>query len=112
MRSKSLRLVGANIIGTVLNRVKAGPAYQYYPSFAASRPALEGPTTSSTVRALNSGSASPAQPGKSPTQSAGGAFGKSQPAAPMSNSGNEASPSATTVLDTLSSDASAHPVRR
>ncbi|MBK9944947.1 MAG: polysaccharide biosynthesis tyrosine autokinase [Kouleothrix sp.] len=102
---ESLRLVGANIIGTVLNRVKAGPAYQYYPSFAASRPALEGPTTSSTVRALNSGSASPAQPGKSPTQSAGGALGKSQPAAPMSNSGNEASPSATAVLDTLSSDA-------
>ncbi|MEP7187882.1 MAG: polysaccharide biosynthesis tyrosine autokinase, partial [Roseiflexaceae bacterium] len=29
---ESLRLVGARIIGTVLNRVKAGPAYFYYPT--------------------------------------------------------------------------------
>jgi len=38
---ESLRLVGARIIGTVLNRVKAGPAYFYYPTFGANRPMLE-----------------------------------------------------------------------
>jgi succinoglycan biosynthesis transport protein ExoP len=37
---ESLRLVGAHLIGTVLNRVKAGPAYSYYPAHAAKRPAL------------------------------------------------------------------------
>lgn len=105
---ESLRLVGANIIGTVLNRVKAGPAYQYYPSFAASRPALEGPTTANPVRALNSGSAStsPAQPGKSSTQSAGGALGKSQPAAPTSNNTN--AKNATVVLDAMTPDTKAN----
>jgi hypothetical protein len=39
---ESLRLVGARIIGTVMNRVKAGPAYFYYPTYAANRVALEG----------------------------------------------------------------------
>lgn len=39
---ESLRLVGARIIGTVLNRVKAGPAYFYYPTYAANRIALDG----------------------------------------------------------------------
>jgi capsular exopolysaccharide synthesis family protein len=38
---ESLRLVGARIIGTVLNRVKAGPAYFYYPTYAANRVALD-----------------------------------------------------------------------
>ncbi|HNP84563.1 MAG TPA: polysaccharide biosynthesis tyrosine autokinase [Kouleothrix sp.] len=101
---ESLRLVGANIIGTVLNRVKAGPAYQYYPTFAASRPALEGPTASAPVRALNSGSPSTgsAQSNKPSTQSTGGALGKSEPAAPMANSTNTAAPSATVVLDPVS----------
>jgi capsular exopolysaccharide synthesis family protein len=53
---ESLRLVGAHLIGAVLNRVKAGPAYSYYPAHvtkrtalalaapAAARPALEGPS--------------------------------------------------------------------
>lgn len=101
---ESLRLVGANIIGTVLNRVKAGPAYQYYPTFAASRPALEGPTASAPVRALNSGSPSTgsAQPNKPSTQSTGGALGKSEPAAPMANSTNPTAPNATVVLDPVS----------
>jgi non-specific protein-tyrosine kinase len=31
---ESLRLVGAHLIGTVLNRVKSGPAYSYYPAHA------------------------------------------------------------------------------
>jgi capsular exopolysaccharide synthesis family protein len=39
---ESLRLVGARIIGTVMNRVKAGPAYFYYPTYAANRVALQG----------------------------------------------------------------------
>ncbi|MFN8505840.1 polysaccharide biosynthesis tyrosine autokinase, partial [Kouleothrix sp.] len=104
---ESLRLVGANIIGTVLNRVKAGPAYQYYPSFAASRPALEGPTATNPVRALNSGSASStsAQAGKSSTQSTGGALGKSQPAAPTAS--NTSAKNATVVLDAMTPDAPA-----
>jgi len=38
---ESLRLVGARIIGTVLNRVKGGPAYLYYPTYAANRVALD-----------------------------------------------------------------------
>jgi non-specific protein-tyrosine kinase len=101
---ESLRLVGANIIGAVLNRVKAGPAYQYYPSFAASRPALEGPTSSTPVRALNSGTpSSTAQAGKPSTQSTGGAVGKSQPAAPTSNNTSASAPNATVVLDAVSS---------
>jgi len=37
---ESLRLVGAHLIGTVLNRVKAGPAYSYYPAHVAKRSAL------------------------------------------------------------------------
>jgi non-specific protein-tyrosine kinase len=51
---ESLRLVGARIIGTVLNRVKAGPAYLYYPTFAAKRMELEGPrlTSGPSVPAL------------------------------------------------------------
>jgi non-specific protein-tyrosine kinase len=55
---ESLRLVGARIIGTVLNRVKAGPAYLYYPTFAAKRLALEGPSITNSGRsfpALGSG---------------------------------------------------------
>jgi non-specific protein-tyrosine kinase len=55
---ESLRLVGARIIGTVLNRVKAGPAYLYYPTFAAKRLALEGPSivgSGAAVPALSSG---------------------------------------------------------
>ena len=36
---ESLRLVGAHLIGAVLNRVKAGPAYSYYPAHVR-RPAL------------------------------------------------------------------------
>ena len=101
---ESLRLVGANIIGTVLNRVKAGPAYQYYPTFAASRPALEGPTTTSTVRALNSGTSSTAatQAAKPSAQPAGGGLGKSQPAAPTSSNTNASAPNATVVLDAVS----------
>jgi capsular exopolysaccharide synthesis family protein len=51
---ESLRLVGARVIGTVLNRVKAGPAYFYYPTYAANRGAI---TSSSTVAALSSGPA-------------------------------------------------------
>jgi non-specific protein-tyrosine kinase len=51
---ESLRLVGARIIGTVLNRVKAGPAYFYYPTYAANRVALEG---SGSAPALSAGPA-------------------------------------------------------
>lgn len=35
---ESLRLVGANLVGAVLNRVKAGPAYNYYPLYAGQQP--------------------------------------------------------------------------
>jgi hypothetical protein len=48
---ESLRLVGARIIGTVLNRVKAGPAYFYYPTYAANRLALEGTNSVATISA-------------------------------------------------------------
>jgi hypothetical protein len=52
---ESLRLVGAHLIGTVLNRVKAGPAYSYYPAHVTKQlapalaaspaaPALHGPS--------------------------------------------------------------------
>lgn len=41
---ESLSLVGARLIGAVLNRVKAGPAYFYYPTYVTKRPALEGPS--------------------------------------------------------------------
>jgi non-specific protein-tyrosine kinase len=51
---ESLRLVGARIIGTVLNRVKAGPAYFYYPTYAANRVALDG---SGAVAAISAGAA-------------------------------------------------------
>jgi polysaccharide biosynthesis transport protein len=59
---ESLRLVGAHLIGTVLNRVKAGPAYSYYPASIAKRPrpalaatspapALQGPSVVQSERA-------------------------------------------------------------
>jgi capsular exopolysaccharide synthesis family protein len=51
---ESLRLVGARIIGTVLNRVKAGPAYFYYPTYAANRMALD---NSGAVAAISAGAA-------------------------------------------------------
>jgi non-specific protein-tyrosine kinase len=51
---ESLRLVGARIIGTVLNRVKAGPAYFYYPTYAASRGALD---SSGGMTAISAGPA-------------------------------------------------------
>jgi len=51
---ESLRLVGARIIGTVLNRVKAGPAYFYYPTYAANRVALD---SSGAVAAISAGPA-------------------------------------------------------
>jgi hypothetical protein len=51
---ESLRLVGARIIGTVLNRVKAGPAYFYYPTYAANRVALD---SSGSVAAISAGAA-------------------------------------------------------
>lgn len=102
---ESLRLVGANIIGTVLNRVKAGPAYQYYPTFVASRPALTGPTTTNPVRALNSGTAS--SPAKPSTPSTGGGLGKSQPAAPTSSNTGASAVNATVVLDAATPDAQA-----
>lgn len=102
---ESLRLVGANIIGTVLNRVKAGPAYQYYPTFAASRPALTGPTASNTVRALNSGPSASAEAGKASTQAASGGLGKNQPA--TSSSASTAAANATVVLDAAAPDSSA-----
>jgi MinD-like ATPase involved in chromosome partitioning or flagellar assembly len=73
---ESLRLVGAHLIGTVLNRVKAGPAYSYYPASALKRPlpalaatsaapALQGPSVvqserARVERALTSGSSEPA----------------------------------------------------
>jgi tyrosine-protein kinase len=47
---ENLRLVGAHLIGTVLNRVKGGPSYSYYPSRV----------RKSTVLALGSPSAVPA----------------------------------------------------
>jgi non-specific protein-tyrosine kinase len=61
---ESLRLVGARIIGTVLNRVKAGPAYLYYPTFAAKRTDLDAPalTAGPSVPALSSGTRSPSAP--------------------------------------------------
>ena len=51
---ESLRLVGARIIGTVLNRVKGGPAYLYYPTYAANRVALD---SSGAVAAISAGPA-------------------------------------------------------
>jgi len=51
---ESLRLVGARIIGTVLNRVKGGPAYFYYPTYAANRVALD---SSGAVAAISAGPA-------------------------------------------------------
>jgi hypothetical protein len=51
---ESLRLVGARIIGTVLNRVKAGPAYFYYPTYAANRVALD---SSGSMAAISAGAA-------------------------------------------------------
>jgi polysaccharide biosynthesis transport protein len=56
---ESLRLVGAHLIGTVLNRVKAGPAYSYYPASASKRP----------LPALAATSATPALQGPSVVQS-------------------------------------------
>jgi tyrosine-protein kinase len=52
---ESLRLVGAHLIGTVLNRVKAGPAYSYYPASMAKQP----------MRALTAPPAAPALQGPS-----------------------------------------------
>jgi succinoglycan biosynthesis transport protein ExoP len=49
---ESLRLVGAHLIGTVLNRVKAGPAYSYYPAHVAKRPALALAAPAATPPAL------------------------------------------------------------
>jgi|RhiMethySRZTD1v2_1073278.scaffolds.fasta_scaffold68264_2 non-specific protein-tyrosine kinase len=49
---ESLRLVGARIIGTVLNCVKAGPAYFYYPTYAVNRVALD---SSGAVAAISAG---------------------------------------------------------
>ena len=68
---ESLRLVSARLIGTVLNRVKSGPAYQYYPTFAASRSALNAPSLvdaerNRAVRALNSGANSPSPASPAP----------------------------------------------
>lgn len=94
---ESLRLVGAHILGTVLNQVKAGPAYQYYRTFAPNRPALTGPTTSNTVRALNSGSTTSATADS--TKATGGALGKSQPATPTQSSANLRTSDATLALD-------------
>jgi succinoglycan biosynthesis transport protein ExoP len=37
---ESLRLVGAHLVGVVLNRVKPGPAYSYYPSYVPNRQAV------------------------------------------------------------------------
>lgn len=50
---ESLRLVGANLIGSVLNRVKAGPAYSYYPAHLSRRPALalSGPMAAPALQA-------------------------------------------------------------
>jgi len=61
---ESLRLVGARLIGTVFNRVKEGPAYFYYPTYAGDRRALSGPSLvdadrNRAMRVLNSGSNSP-----------------------------------------------------
>ncbi|MBK9715627.1 MAG: polysaccharide biosynthesis tyrosine autokinase [Kouleothrix sp.] len=59
---ESLRLVGARVIGTVLNRVKAGPAYLYYPTFAAKRMDLDVPALPGRERnlpALGSGQREP-----------------------------------------------------
>jgi non-specific protein-tyrosine kinase len=57
---ESLRLVGAHLIGTVLNRVKSGPAYSYYPAHAKqsnlalpaapSLPALQAPSVAQGER--------------------------------------------------------------
>ena len=53
---ESLRLVGANLIGAVLNRVKPGPAYSYYPSHLAKRPlALTAPAAAPALSAPSSG---------------------------------------------------------
>jgi tyrosine-protein kinase len=50
---ESLQLVGANMIGSVLNRVKAGPAYSYYPAHVARRQplALTGPAAAPALPA-------------------------------------------------------------
>jgi non-specific protein-tyrosine kinase len=67
---ESLRLVGARIIGTVMNRVKAGPAYFYYPTYAGNRVALQGSSTAAIAsttppRALAAAPAAPDAPGAS-----------------------------------------------
>ena len=65
---ESLRLVGARIVGTVLNRVKAGPAYFYYPTYAANRVLLEGSgsvpaiSAATPARALSAAPIAPEQP--------------------------------------------------
>jgi non-specific protein-tyrosine kinase len=57
---ESLRLVGANMIGSVLNRVKAGPAYSYYPANINKRPALALPAAAA-VPALEAPGAEPGE---------------------------------------------------
>ncbi len=59
---ESLRLVGARLIGTVLNRVKAGPAYFYYPTYAPGRLALTGPGINNASPHALSASTTPAAP--------------------------------------------------
>jgi capsular exopolysaccharide synthesis family protein len=74
---ESLRLVGARIIGTVLNRVKGGPAYFYYPTYAANRVALDssgaGPaiTASSAPRSLIATPRMPDEPAAADQTAAG-----------------------------------------
>jgi tyrosine-protein kinase len=60
---ESLRLVGAHLIGTVLNRVKAGPAYSYYPASISKRP-LPALATAPTAPALQGPSVAQAERGR------------------------------------------------
>ena len=77
---EGLRLVGAHLIGTVLNRVKAGPAYSYYPASVSKRP----------VPALAAASPTPALQGPSVVQSERARVERALPGGGSEPTGSEA----------------------
>jgi capsular exopolysaccharide synthesis family protein len=126
---ESLRLVGARVIGTALNRVKGGPAYFYYPTYAANRVGLD---SSGAVASISAGPAprslsaaprapeSPALSEQTPAQqpsAAGFSGGLVKPAAPaepeadadgnLPPSDEPASPYATAFIDAIAPDMTA-----
>jgi len=119
---ESLRLVGARIIGTVLNRVKGGPAYFYYPTYAANRVALDTPAISAgpaprSLVASPRASEAPALVDKAAPESSHTAFSgglvaptADQPAdsaAGTAASADSTSPYATAFIDAVAPDMTA-----